>query len=63
MVVQIGRLYFLNADAVKWLARREPWTTVRIRGEDVVKVYRLPPGESPFPDENPEVSAQAQHAE
>ncbi len=63
VVVQIGRLYFLNADAVKWLARREPWTTVRIRGEDVVKVYRLPPGESPFPDENPEVSAQAQHAE
>jgi hypothetical protein len=51
-VVQIGRLYFLNQDAVRWLSRREPWTTVRIRGEDVVKVYRLLPGESPFPDEN-----------
>ena len=51
VVVQVGRLYFLNADAVEWLSRREPWTTVRVRGEDVVKVYRLPPGESPFPDE------------
>ncbi|MFL5309348.1 MAG: glycosyltransferase family 39 protein [Myxococcales bacterium] len=52
VVVQIGRLYFLNADAVRSLAHREPWTTVQVRGEDVVKVYRLPPGESPFPDEN-----------
>jgi Dolichyl-phosphate-mannose-protein mannosyltransferase len=59
VVVQLGRLYFLNADAVKWLARREPWTTVRVQGEDVVKVYRLPPGESPFPDENPPATAQA----
>jgi hypothetical protein len=52
VVVQIGRLYFVNQDAVRWLSHREPWTTVRVRGEDVVKVYRLPPGESPFPDEN-----------
>jgi Dolichyl-phosphate-mannose-protein mannosyltransferase len=63
VVVQLGRLYFLNADAVKWLSRREPWTTVRIRGEDVVKVYKLLPGESPFPDENPPATAQAQHGE
>ena len=63
VVVQIGRLYFLNADAVRWLARRQPWTTVRIRGEDVVKVYRLPAGESPFPDENPPATAQAQHGD
>jgi len=60
VVVQIGRLYFLNADAVRSLAKREPWTTVRVRGEDVVKVYRLPPGESPFPDENSPAPAQAQ---
>jgi len=52
VVVQLGRLYFLNQDAVRWLSHREPWTTVRVRGEDVVKVYRLMPGESPFPDEN-----------
>ncbi len=60
VVVQIGRLYFLNADAVRSLSRREPWTTVRVRGEDVVKVYRLPPGESPFPDESSPAPAQAQ---
>jgi hypothetical protein len=48
--VQTGRLYFKNQDAVAWLSHRTPWTTVRIRGEDVVKVYKLEPGESPFPD-------------
>ena len=60
VVVQIGRLYFLNADAVRSLSHREPWTTVRVRGEDVVKVYRLPPGESPFPDENSPAQARRQ---
>ena len=60
VVVQIGRLYFLNADAVQSLSHREPWTTVRVRGEDVVKVYRLPPGESPFPDENSAAQARRQ---
>jgi 4-amino-4-deoxy-L-arabinose transferase-like glycosyltransferase len=53
VVVQTGRLYFLNQDAVANLAKRQPWHVERIRGEEVVKVYRLPPGESPFPDENP----------
>jgi hypothetical protein len=60
VVVQIGRLYFLNADAVQSLSHREPWTTVRVRGEDVVKVYRLLPGESPFPDENSPAQARRQ---
>jgi 4-amino-4-deoxy-L-arabinose transferase-like glycosyltransferase len=60
VVVQIGRLYFINQDAVRSLSRREPWTTVRIRGEDAVKVYRLEPGESPFPDENAPVPKRAQ---
>jgi hypothetical protein len=32
---------------------------VRIRGTDVVKVYRLEPGESPFPDENVPTAPQA----
>ncbi len=57
VVVQTGRLYFLNEAAVANLARREPWHVERIRGEDVVKVYRLLPGELPFPDE----SAVVQH--
>jgi hypothetical protein len=30
-----------------------PWHVERIRGEEVVKVYRLEPGEMPFPDEQP----------
>ncbi|HWE25448.1 MAG TPA: glycosyltransferase family 39 protein [Myxococcales bacterium] len=59
VVVQIGRLYFLNEDAVRNLARREPWTTIRIRGEEAAKVYRLGPGESPFPDENGPVEKHA----
>jgi len=59
VVVQIGRLYFLNEDAVRKLSQRDPWTTVRVRGEDVVKVYRLAPGESPFPEENSQAPVQA----
>ena len=57
VVVQTGRLYFLNEDAVRNLATRTPWHVERIRGEDVVKVYRLQPGESPYPAE----SAVVQH--
>jgi 4-amino-4-deoxy-L-arabinose transferase-like glycosyltransferase len=51
VVVQVGRLYFLNRDAVENLSRRVPWHVERIRGEEVVRVYRLLPGEAPFPDE------------
>jgi 4-amino-4-deoxy-L-arabinose transferase-like glycosyltransferase len=51
VIVQVGRLYFLNQDAVANLSRRTPWHVERIRGRDVVKVYRLLPGEMPFPDE------------
>jgi 4-amino-4-deoxy-L-arabinose transferase-like glycosyltransferase len=51
VVVQVGRLYFLNQDAVQNLSRRAPWHVERIRGEEVVRVYRLLPGEAPFPDE------------
>jgi hypothetical protein len=50
-IVQTGRLYFLNQDAVANLAKRTPWHVVRIRDEDVVKIYRLEPGERPYPDE------------
>ena len=57
VVVQAGRLYFLNQDAVGFLAARQPWHVEQIRGQDVVKVYRLLPGESPFPDENSPVRA------
>jgi len=53
VVIQTGRWYFLNKDAVKNLSAKTPWHVEQIEGRDVVKVYRLPPGESPFPDENP----------
>jgi len=52
VVVQTGRWYFLNQDAVANLAKKTPWHVEQIRGRDVVKVYRLEPGESPYPDEN-----------
>jgi hypothetical protein len=51
VVVQAGRLYFLNQDAIANLSRRTPWHVESIRGREVVKVYRLNPGQSPFPDE------------
>ena len=54
VVVQAGRLYFLNEDAVQNLSRRTPWHVESIAGREVVKVYRLLPGESPFPDEEGE---------
>jgi 4-amino-4-deoxy-L-arabinose transferase-like glycosyltransferase len=51
VVTQVGRFYFLNQDAVANLSRRVPWHVERIAGREVVRVYRLLPGESPFPDE------------
>jgi len=53
VVVQVGRLYFVNEDAVANLSRRTPWHVEQIGGRDVVKVYRLLPGEVPFPDDEP----------
>ena len=53
VVVQVGRLYFVNEDAVANLSRRTPWHVEQIGGRDVVKVYRLLPGEMPFPDDEP----------
>jgi 4-amino-4-deoxy-L-arabinose transferase-like glycosyltransferase len=50
VVVQTGRLYFVNQDAVVNLARREPWHVEKVNGDEVVKVYKLLPGESPFPE-------------
>jgi dolichyl-phosphate-mannose-protein mannosyltransferase len=51
VVVQVGRLYFLNRDAVANLSRRKPWHVESVGGREVVRVYRLLPGEMPFPDE------------
>src|SRR3954471_6973186 len=51
VVVQVGRLYFLNRDAVANLSRRTPWHVESIGGREVVRVYRLMPGEMPFPDD------------
>jgi hypothetical protein len=56
VIVQVGRLYFLNQDAVANLSRRAPWHVESIGGREVVKVYRLMPGEMPFPDEQLEDS-------
>jgi hypothetical protein len=49
VVLQVGRRYLHNEDVFANLARRTPWHVERIRGEDAVTVYRLEPGESPFP--------------
>jgi hypothetical protein len=51
VLVQTGRIYFLNQEAIENLSSREPWYVERINGEDVVKVYRLEPGDSPFPSD------------
>jgi len=51
VVVQAGRLYFLNQDAVANLSRRVPWHVERVLDHEAVKVYRLLPGEMPFPDD------------
>ena len=34
-----------------YLALREPWHVVKLRGEEVVKVYRLDQRDAPFPDD------------
>ena len=51
-LVQTGRLYFINEAAVKNLAGRAPVHVESVFGHEVVKVYRLAPGESPYPAEN-----------
>ena len=48
-ILHLGRRYQGNLEAWSRLGRRAPWRTVRLRGEDVVRIYRLEPGESPFP--------------
>ena len=53
VVVQTGRLYFVNQEAVENLARRAPWHVEEVEGREVVKVYRLLPGEMPFPGDEP----------
>ncbi len=51
VAVQVGRLYEANQKAIEKLSRRQPWHVARIRDVEVVRVYRLAPGESPFPEE------------
>lgn len=51
VIVQVGRLYSHNQGAVNHLSARDPVHVEEIRGRPVVQVYRLEPGESPFPDE------------
>ena len=49
VLVQPGRLYRHNEDALRLLAARAPVHAETIRGVDVVRVYRLAPGEPLFP--------------
>ncbi len=49
VVVQAGRFYEVNRRALERLSGQQPWHVVRIHDVDVVKVYRLARGESPFP--------------
>lgn len=50
VVVQVGRTYSHNQSAVRHLAGRDPVHVEAIQGRPVVQVYRLDPGESPFPE-------------
>jgi 4-amino-4-deoxy-L-arabinose transferase-like glycosyltransferase len=52
VITQTGRLYWHNEAALERLARRTPWTTVDVAGRQVIRVYRLDPGEALFPPEN-----------
>ncbi len=49
VIVQEGRRYWHNASALDRLAALPPWHVERIRGAEVVKVYRLDPAERLFP--------------
>jgi 4-amino-4-deoxy-L-arabinose transferase-like glycosyltransferase len=51
VIVQSGRRYYLNVDALDHLEQKTPWYAERIRGLDVVRVYRLEPPETPFPND------------
>ncbi len=58
VVVQVGRLYEANLAAVEALSHRQPWHVVPIRGVEVVKVYRLAAGETPFPSSTPPATSE-----
>ena len=49
VVVQTGRLYFANQAALENLATRTPWYVEPVNGRPTVRIYRLAPGEHPFP--------------
>ncbi len=49
VIVEVGRRYRHNEAAIAHLAQREPWHVEKIEGVAAVTVYRLQPGESPFP--------------
>jgi hypothetical protein len=51
VVVQAGRRYFLNQEALDYLGSRTPWHVEKLRGKDVVRVYRLERPDMPFLDD------------
>ena len=52
VVVQEGRFGSHACAAEQALEARKPWHEERLLDVSVVRVYRLGPGESPYPDEN-----------
>ncbi|GEJ58119.1 glycosyltransferase family 39 protein [Anaeromyxobacter diazotrophicus] len=48
VVVEPGRRYWHNSQALDRLAERTPWHVERVRGAEVARVYRLEAGESLF---------------
>ena len=52
VIVQPGRIYLHNRDAISRLSRRAPWQVQTIRGHAAATVYRLESGESPFAGED-----------
>ena len=59
VVVQSGRRYFLNREALEYLAGKEPWHVERLRGREVVKVYRLERGDVPYAEDRADLAARA----
>jgi hypothetical protein len=51
VILQDGRLGTHACEAANWLAKRPAWHEERVLGLPLVRVYRLAPGESPYPDE------------
>ena len=50
VIVQNGRRYWHNQAALDRLAQQKPWSTVQVGGHASVRIYRLAPGATLFPE-------------